>query len=137
MCLNTPTRIILMGAATFVIVVVCGVFVLPLLFDRTREFRAQAQAGQLVVRAIDEYRKQTGSYPVALADLSPKYLPTVPDLPDGSKHKFQGWDYRMITNGSTVTYSLRYYMGRGGVEYEPPKWIGNDEGHRTVILSNE
>lgn len=40
-------------------------------------------------------------------------------------------------NGSVVSYSLRYYMGKGGIEYEPPDWIGNDEGHKTVVLSNK
>jgi hypothetical protein len=133
MRLATPTRILL----AIIAVILFGFLGLHLLFDRTREFRAQAQAGQRIVRAIEEYRKQTGSYPALLADLTPKYLPAVPELPDESRHKFQGWDYSTVTNGLIVSYGLRYYMGRGGVEYEPPRWIGNDEGHRTVIFSNE
>src|SRR5437773_11697957 len=95
--------------------------------SRTPEFVAQAQAGQPIVGAIDQYRKQTGSYPAALSDLVPKYLAAAPDVPDRSKNKFTGWDYSPVTNGSVVSYSLRYYMGKGGVEYEPPNWIGNDE----------
>ena len=105
--------------------------------SRTSEFKAQALAGQPIVRAIEDYRKQTGSYPPSLAALTPKYLATVPDIPDESQHKFTGWDYRIVTNGTAISFSLRYYMGRGGVEYQPPNWIGNDEGHTTVVLSNQ
>ena len=72
-----------------------------------------------------------------LSDLVPKYLATVPDVPDRSKGKFTGWDYSPETNGLVVSYSLRYYMGKGGVEYEPPNWVGNDEGNKTIILSNK
>jgi hypothetical protein len=111
---------------------------LPKAHDRQTRFNntAQAMAGQPIVRAIEEFRKQTGSFPSSLTDLAPKYLPTVPDRPDESQHKFIGWEYRMVTNGVAVTYTLRYYMGRGGIEYEPPVWYGNDEGHRTVLLRN-
>jgi len=105
--------------------------------SRTGEFKAQAQAGQPIIRAIEEFRKQTGSYPASLADLAPKYLPTLPDTPDESQHKFTGWEYRTVTNGVAVTFTLRYYMGRGGIEYEPPVWYGNDEGHKTVLLRND
>jgi hypothetical protein len=105
--------------------------------SRAPEFLAQAQAGQPIVRAIDQYHTDKGSYPAFLSDLVPNYLTTAPETPDESKHKFTGWDYRPVTNGLVVSYSLRFYMGKGGVEYEPPNWIGNDEGHRTVILSNE
>jgi type II secretory pathway pseudopilin PulG len=118
-----------------VALIFCGL--LSLRFSRTREFRAQAQVGQLIVQAIDEYRKQTGNYPALLADLAPKYLPIAPDLPDEPNHKFTGWDYRVVTNQTAVSYSLKYYLGRGGIEYEPPNWIGNNEGTRTVILSNK
>ncbi len=97
----------------------------------------QAQVGQPIVRAVEAFRKQTGNYPASLEDLVPKYLPKVPDRPDESQHKFSGWEYRVITNGVAHTYTLRYYMGRGGVEYEPPVWYGNDEGHRTVLLKND
>ena len=95
--------------------------------SRTGQFTAQAQAGQPIVRAVEEFQKRTGSYPASLAVLAPKHLLAVP----------AGWEYRMVTNGVTVTYTLRYYLGRGGVEYEPPVWYGNDEGHRTVLLRNE
>jgi hypothetical protein len=104
---------------------------------RTDEFRAQAQVGQPIVRAIEAFRKQTGSYPASLADLTPKFLPKVPDMPDGSPHKIRVWEYRTVTNGMVVSYTLRYYMGRGGIEYEPPIWFGNDEGDRTILLRNE
>lgn len=75
-------------------------------------------------------------YPTSLSDLAPKYLTNVPEMPDRSQRKFTGWEYRLVTNRMAVTYTLRYYMGLGGVEYEPPDWFGNDEGSRTVVLSN-
>jgi hypothetical protein len=106
-------------------------------FGRERQFRTQAELGQPIVRAIEDFRAQTGGYPASLADLVPKYLPTIPELPDKTQHKFRGWDYQTETNGVVVTYSLRYYMGRGGVEYRPPHWVGNNEGSRKIILSNE
>lgn len=110
---------------------------LLLAFDRTREFRAKACEGQPIVRAIQQFRKQTGSYPLSLSELAPKYLPKVPDLPDESQHKFSGWEYEVVTNGASVSYRLRAYMGKGGVEYHVPNWIGNDEGHQTVVLRDE
>ena len=137
MRLGTPARILLAVVATFALLAVCGVAGLRLMFSRTREFRAQAQVGQPIVRAIEQFHKQVGNYPASLADLAPKFLPTVPDTPDESQHKFSGWDYRTVTNGVTVSYTLRYYMGRGGIEYEPPVWYGNNEGHRKAILRNE
>jgi hypothetical protein len=89
--------------------------------SRTSEFKKQAELGQPIVRAIEDYHKQTGSYPASLDELH---------------QKLSGWDYRTVTNGTAVSYSLRFYMGKGGVEYQPPDWIGNDEGQKTVILSN-
>jgi hypothetical protein len=80
---------------------------------------------------------ETGSYPESLSALVPKYLAAVPEMPDRSEHNFTGWDYSRTTNGLEVSFTLRYYMGRGGVEYVPPDWIGNDEGHRIVLLSNK
>lgn len=106
-------------------------------FGRERQFRAQAELGQPIVRAIESFRAQTGGFPASLAALVPKYLPAVPELPDRAQHKFSGWDYQTETNGMVVSYSLRYYLGRGGVEYRPPHWVGNNEGSRKIILSNE
>jgi len=123
--------------ALFLILGVCGIGVLHLMFSRTGEFRAQAKLGQPIVRAIENFRAQTGSYPPSLAALVPKYLPTEPELPDKAQRKFRGWDFRLETNGVVITYCLRYYMGKGGIEYRPPHWIGNDEGSRKIILSNE
>jgi len=94
--------------------------------SRSAEFKAQPEAGQPIVRAINSYYKQTGNFPPSLAALMPQYLPTVPDRRDKLQHKFSGWDYCLVTNGKTVSFRLRYYMGRGGVEYQPPNWIGND-----------
>jgi hypothetical protein len=127
----------MVAAAVFVLVCFCGVLALGLMFNRTREFRAQANAGQPIVKAIEAFRKETGTYPASLTELVPKYMSAVPDMPDKANHKWRGWDFRTETNGTSVTYGLRYYMGRGGVEYEPPVWMGNDEGHRTVLLRND
>jgi hypothetical protein len=118
------------------ILVVLGVLAMLSACSRAPEFRAQALAGQPIVSAVEKYCSDTGSYPESLSALVPKYLAAVPDTPDLSKDKFTGWDYTRTTNGLVVSYALRYYLGKGGVEYEPPNWMGNDEGHRTVILSN-
>lgn len=115
----------------------CGIGVLRLMFSRTREFRAQAQLGQPIVRAVEDYKEETGSYPASLGDLAPTYLPAVPEVPDVSRCKFGGWDYQMETNNGVASYRLRYYLGWGGIEYRPPHWIGNNEGSRNIIFSNE
>lgn len=107
-----------------------------ILLDRTREFRARARLGQPIVHAVDQFRAATGAYPPCLSNLYPKYLTAIPDIPNVESNKFEGWEYRTMTNGSETSFTLRYYMGRGGVEYEPPNWYGNDEGHRSVILRN-
>jgi hypothetical protein len=137
MHLSPQLRSALLAGGIFALVSLCGVIGLRLMFSRTRAFRAQAEAGQPIVRAVEQFRKQTGTYPASLADLAPKYLPAVPDLPNESEHKFGGWDYRTVTNGMIVSYTLMYYMGRGGVEYQPPNWIGNDEGTKTILLKND
>ena len=113
-----------------------GMVALRLFFSRAGEFRAKAREGQPIVRAVEEFRRQTGAYPQSLADLVPRFLPTLPELPDRAQHKFDGWDYYPVSNGTSTSFRLRYYLGRGGIEYEPPRWIGNDEGRRTVLPSN-
>src|SRR5215471_2550860 len=133
MHLGIPTRI-------FVVVgglVLFGILCFYLLVTRAIEFRVQAHRGQPIVRAIEQFHKQTGSYPVSLAELAPKYLPTVPEMPDKVRHKFMGWDYHTTTNGIVISYTLSYYLGRATVEYEPPVWFGNDEGHRTILWRND
>jgi hypothetical protein len=117
---GSALRNVLVPAGALLFLGICGIAGIRLIFSRTREFRAQAQAGQPIVGAIEQFRKQTGSYPPSLAALTPSYLPTVPDLPGDSQQKFNGWDYQTVTNGVMISYTLRYYMGRGGVEYEPP-----------------
>ena len=118
-------------------VILVGAMTLISACSRTAAFLAEAHAGQPIVRAIEAYQKQAGHYPSSLTNLVPVFLAETPDMADRSRHKFSGWDYRPITNDLGASYSLRYYMGRGGVEYSPPNWIGNDEGARTVILKNE
>ena len=118
---------LVLGSSLGLLVAGACYILIYLAFDRTSEFRTQAKLGQPIVQAIDEYHKQIGNYPTSLADLTPKYLTTLPDI---------GWYYQIITNGSTISYHLMYYMGKGGVEYVPSDWIGNDEGHKTVILIN-
>jgi hypothetical protein len=35
-----------------------------------------------IIWALQDYRKDTGAYPVTLGMLTPKYLPSVPQIPD-------------------------------------------------------
>jgi hypothetical protein len=88
---------------------------------RAGKFKTQAEFGQPIVRAIEDYHKRTGSYPRSLDELP---------------EKFSGWDYRTVSNGLASSYRLRFNMGKDSIEYEPPDWIGNEEGRRTVVLSN-
>jgi hypothetical protein len=85
---------------------------------RTGEFKAQAKLGQPIVRAIEDYHTQTGSYPTSL---------------DALPQKYNGWTYETFTNGTMISYALRYRMGQGGVEYEPSRWIGSDKGHPMLL----
>lgn len=101
--------------------------------NRTAEFQKQAKAGLPLVRAIEQFRTDTGHYPAALPELAPKYLPEVASEPGDLKHKFSGWEYYTVTNGATVSYNLYYFMGKGGVYYLPPNWVGDDEGHQIVL----
>lgn len=129
--------ILLVIAGSLFVLAVCGPIALRLMFSRTRVFRAQAHVGQPIVRAIEDFRKHTGSYPATLTELSPQYLTTLPEIQEDGHYKYGSWEYRLITNGAAVGYSLRSYMGRGGVEYQPPHWIGINEGSRKILLSNE
>jgi hypothetical protein len=82
---------------------------------RKDEYKAQAKLGQPIVRAIEDYYTQTGSYPTSL---------------DALPQKYSGWTYETSTNG---WYALRYRMGQGGVEYEPHRWIGGDKAHYVLL----
>lgn len=113
------------------------ILILHLTVDRSRSFRAQAQRGQPIVRAIEQFKKHTGGYPGSLAILSPEYLPTPPETPNEADPKSKGWDYYLVTNGSMTTFRLSYYMGKGGVYYQPPRWVGNDEGHESILTIDE
>ena len=105
-------------------------------FSRTAEFRARAKAGQPLVRAIEAFRRDTGHYPTSLHELVPKYFPGFPSIPSDPRARgsdSDGWEY--YTRG-TDSYSLYYFMGKGGVEYDPPNWIGDDDGNRKVLSLN-
>lgn len=99
-------------------------------FPRTTEFRAQARAGQSLVRAIEAFRKDTGRYPATLAELDPKYLTQVAIKPGDLRHR---WQYFTVTNAGTVSYGLSCDMGKGGVRYDPPNWVANEDGHEEVL----
>ena len=120
-----------------ILITICVYCFFYLKVDRTPEFRAQAKIGQPIVQAIEAYYKQTGSYPDSLTNLAPKYLGTLPDVADPEHGNVSGWDYHIVAGDKSYTYSLRFYMGRGGVEYMSPNWIGNDEGRRTILFKNE
>lgn len=130
-------RILAALAIAGVMLTVCAIWGLRLAFGRTSEFRATAKAGQPIVEAIEKFQTDTGHYPGALADLAPRYLPTQPEVPDREQHRFRGWDYELRTNDQGASFSLRYYLGRGGVEYEAPNWIGNNEGSREVVIKGQ
>jgi hypothetical protein len=102
-------------------------------FSRTAEFRAQARVGQSLVRAIEAFRKDTGTYPATLAELTPKYLPKGTIKPEDYRHD---WDYYTVTNAGTVSYGLSCFMGKGGVRYAAPNWISNEDGHEEVVSLN-
>jgi len=102
--------------------------------DRTKEFQAQAKAGQPLIQAIEAFRKDTGNYPASLSQLTPKYLPEVANDVADRKHKFSGWEYSTDTNmNGIVSYSLYYFMGKGAVMYYPTNWISDDDGYRKPI----
>ncbi len=103
-------------------------------FDRMPAFQAQAQAGMPLVQAIEAFRTDTGHYPGSLSELAPKYLPEVASEPGDLKRKFSGWEYLTETNYSgTVSYSLYYFMGKGGVTYHSTNWVADDDGHERNI----
>jgi len=97
----------------------------------------QAKAGQLIVGAIEAYKRQSGSYPASLDELAPIHRPTIPGLRTSAGSQFEGWQYQIVTNRVTVSYRLSFYLGRGGIEYQTPNWVGNDEGRLSVIMRNE
>jgi hypothetical protein len=87
---------------------------------RTDEFKAQAKLGQPIVRAIEDYHTQTGSYPTSL---------------DALPQKYSGWTYETLTNEGVISYALRYRMGQqGGVFYEPSHWLGGSNEAHIVLL---
>jgi hypothetical protein len=96
-----------------------------------------ARSGRPIAQAIEQFRKINGHYPASLRELAPKYLSTPPDEANWEARKYSGWEYRIVTNRGVESFSLRYYLGRGGVEYEPPNWIANSEGDRSVIMKDK
>jgi len=106
---------------------------IPNPFDRSREFRAQIRAGQPLVQAIKQFRKDIGRYPKSLPELAPRYLPEVASAPNDLRHKFNRWGYWLDTNDGVVSYHLFYYMGKADVEYDPPNWTANDDGHEMIL----
>lgn len=65
------------------------------------ELGTQQRDAALVVLACELYRRHNGNWPASLADLSPRYLPTVPaDRFDG-----QPLRYRLV-DGQPVIYSI-------------------------------
>ena len=113
---------------------VCGIIAIKLFFSRTNEFCNQAKVGQPIVHAIEQFRRQEGRYPKTLAELVPEYLPAEPNILNKDHGQYAAWEYSVITNGNNISFKLRCYMGRGGIEYDPPNWIGDNEGHKEVLL---
>jgi Tfp pilus assembly protein PilV len=90
---------------------------------RKDEYKAQAKLGQPIVSALEDYYTQTGSYPTSLDALPQKY----------SGWTYETYTYKNSTNGAEISYMLRYRFGKGGVEYEPNRWIGGDKGHYVLL----
>ena len=90
---------------------------------RKDEYKAQAKLGQPIVNAIVDYQTQTGNYPTSLDALPQKY----------SGWTYETYTYKNSTNGAEISYMLRYRFGKGGVEYEPNRWIGGDKGHYVLL----
>jgi len=91
--------------------------------SQRRVSKAQAKLGQPIVRAIEDYYTQTGSYPTSLDALPQKH----------TGWTYETYTYQNSTNGAVISYMLRYRFGRGGVEYEPNRWIGGDKGHYVLL----
>jgi hypothetical protein len=127
---------ILKTQASFLLLIGAMLFLPACDFDRSRAFRKKVKEGTPIVRAIEQFHKDTGSYPASVAELAPKYLSAevatnVVNFP----HPFRRWGYYTFANGEAVSYSLTYFMGKGGVDYTPPNWTGDNDGHRMVIDS--
>jgi hypothetical protein len=135
--LNSPLRGFIIAVVFCLIVVALGLVAIRLIFDRTREFEDQAQIGQPIVKAIELFRIQSGRCPETLSELVPQYLPIEPSVFNRKHYQSGSWEYKTFTNENAVSYKLRCYMGRGGVEYVPPNWIGIDEGHSKILFQNK
>ena len=118
-------------------VLIGGGLTLRLLFDRTREFKAKAREGEPIVTAIESFIHDAGRPPDSLRELVPQYLPSLPPLQDYSNRVFFAWDYSVVSNRSGVSYTLGHFMGKGGVRFEPPYWVGNDEGRRIPLFKHK
>ncbi len=101
--------------------------------DRSLAFQKKVKEGTPIVRAIEQFRRDTGAYPVSLTELAPKYISALPPNIANAPFKYGHWGYFTFTNGIAVSYSLTYFMGKGGIDYTPPYWTGDNDGHRRVI----
>ena len=113
-----------------------GILVLVWAFDvdRSRDFRQKIREATPLVRAIEKFRTDTGSYPQSLDELGPKYLTGIATNAGGLRQKFGGWTYYTDTNAGKVSYTLRNYnMGHAGIDYTPPYWTGNVDGNTRVL----
>jgi len=113
-----------------------GVLVLGWAFDldRSRDFRKKIREATPLVRAIEKFRTDTGSYPQSLDELAPKYLTGIATNAADLQQKFGGWNYDADTNAGKVSFTLRNYnMGHAGIDYTPPYWTGNVDGNERVL----
>ena len=139
--MRTFLKVLKIGLVSLLAMFVIFSIAVRVLLSRTGEFRAKAKEGDPIVTAIERFKYANGAYPESLSVLVPSYLPSQPQVADITNGVFGGWDYQIVTNieyhlASNVTvtsYTLRYYMGRGGIEYQAPYWLGNDEGHRSIV----
>ena len=97
-----------------------------------QEIAQQLQAGELILRAIDQYNVDTKNYPPSLTNLVSGYLARYLPVTTNASQFLTGWDYRLVTNASGhARFTLSYKI----VEYRsaPPEWVGYYGGQEKVL----
>jgi len=103
-----------------------------------RPVQEKVKSGKVIVRAIEDFRKERGRYPTQWTEFVPKYLPAMTNgFSEPDQFEFFKWSYRAMTNDGAVSYKLFYYRGHGGIGYDPPVWYEEFDGNRRTIRSGD
>lgn len=90
--------------------------------DRIQAWRSEIVGGR-VVEAVERYRRDEGRYPLALAELSPKYLAETPLTCMG----IRGRPFRYRSeDGATYTLSFDRSIGLLQVYVGDGRWVNRD-----------